>query len=509
MMPVACDVLRFSSVPWRRLALVALAVTVSIPAAGPALARRPTPGAETKKAEPHPGPVLAVVSLSKQRIHIYGSTGLLAQSSVSSGMAGHRTPPGVFTVLEKRRYHFSNIYDGAPMPYMQRLTWSGIALHGGVVPGYPASHGCVRLPHSFAPEAFGLTTLGTRVVVTPDEPTATPIAHARLPVPRLLPLPSGSEEPSGKIASASGATLTDAGISPGSPKLYNPIERAKAMRPYVVRDTAEKTKLAKLAAETAAAKASDARRASAALNAAESALVAARRRHEAATRAAETASARVTDTASAAVVAAAERAKAALSAAEVDLAAAERRVEEASVIEAVAFEGAAAAAATVIETEHARREASVALKLSEKADAPISILVSKKAGKVFIRQAWTPIHEAPVTFTDTGKDLLGTHVYLAVGTAADGETMNWLSVSLPGTPPAPPRQQRGKRASPAPAAELTSETASSVLARFELPAATRQFIEERLWTGATLIVSDTSASSNETGLHTDFVVLTK
>jgi hypothetical protein len=485
-----------------------LALSASISAAAPGLAKPPGSGAEAKKAMPPPGPVLAVVSLSKQRIHIYGSTGLLAQSAVSTGMAGHRTPPGVFTVLEKARYHTSNIYSGAPMPYMQRLTWSGIALHGGVVPGYPASHGCVRLPHSFAPQAFGMTTLGTRVVVTPDEPNAHAFEHASLPVPRLLPLPPGADGAAGKVAEAQGAILTDAG-APGGAKLYNPVERAKAMRSYLVREAAEKSRLAKQAADSVATRADSLRRAAAALRVAEYNLLLARRRHDAVAKTAETAAARIADpaTAAPAMVAYAERTKRALTAAAADLAAAERRVEEADVIETMAREGSAAAVAVLVEAEHARREAAVALKLSEKADAPLSILVSKKAGKVFIRQAWTPIHEATVTFTEAGKDMLGTHVYLAVAPGDDGDKLNWLSVSLPGTAERP-RQQRGK-AQPPPADALTTETAASVLARFELPAATRQFIEERVWTGATLIVSDTGASPHETGLHTDFVVLTK
>src|SRR6185503_9069880 len=97
------------------------------------------------------GPVIAVVSLNDQRIHVYAGENLLAQSIVSTGTRGYRTPTGVFSVIQKNRYHESNIYSGAPMPWMQRITWSGIALHGGVVPGYPASHGCIRLTYDFAP----------------------------------------------------------------------------------------------------------------------------------------------------------------------------------------------------------------------------------------------------------------------------------------------------------------------------------------------------------------------
>jgi hypothetical protein len=483
-------------------------LALAIPTAVPALAQQSKETGSKKKAEAPSGPVLAVVSLSKQRIHIYGSNGVLAVSPVSTGMAGHRTSPGVFTVLEKRRFHFSNIYSGAPMPYMQRLTWSGIALHGGVVPGYPASHGCIRLPHKFAPEAWGITALGTRVVVTPDDALAVPIEHVSLPVPRLLPLPPGIDAPTGKTAEVVGAPsgrMIDAG---SSSKLFNPVERARAMRSFVVKDAAEKTRSAKLAAETAAAKADEARRASAALKAAEYTLTLAHRRHEAATKAAETAAARAADadTASAGVLAAAERAKAALSAAEEELAAAERRTEEASIIEAVALQDSAAARATVVEMEHARHEASAALKLSEKAEAPISILVSRKAGKVFVRQAWMPIHEAPVNFNDADS-ALGTHVYVAMAPAADGETMKWLTVSLPPSTSEPPRRS-GKGGPPSTSASTSpQETASSVLARFELPMATKRFIEERLWTGATLIVSDVGTSPYETGLHTDFIVL--
>jgi hypothetical protein len=477
-----------------------LSLAVSIPTA--ALAER----SAKKKVDAPRGPVLAVVSLSKQRIHIYGSTGLLAESKVSTGMASFRTPPGVFTVLEKRRYHFSNIYHGAPMPYMQRLTWSGIALHGGVVPGYPASHGCVRLPHSFAPELFGMTGLGTRVVVTPHEPVASPIEHERLPAPRLLPLPPGVGEPAGaEVATAPGGPVNDAGAQLTLPKLLNPVERLKAMRTFIAKDAAEKTRWAKAAAEAADDKADEARRATAALRSAEQALVQARRRHENAVKTAETALAKAAaDAASDAVVTAAERAREALTAIESELAAAERRTEEARLIEAVALEDSAVAAAAVIETGHARREAATDLKLAEKAEAPVSILVSRKAGKIFVRQAWMPIYEAPVTFTDTGPPL-GTHVYVAMGPGTDGETMNWLSVSLPASAPEPPRHQRGK--AKAPVSAPASETAASVLARFELPVATKRFIEERLWTGATLIVSDDGASPRETGLHTDFILL--
>ncbi|MGI9404212.1 MAG: L,D-transpeptidase family protein, partial [Hyphomicrobium sp.] len=95
------------------------------------------------------GPLLAVVSLGSQHVAIYSKDGLVARSRVSSGRRGRRTPTGVFSIIQRHRHHYSNIYRGASMPYMQRITWSGIAMHAsGSVPGYPASHGCIRLPYS-------------------------------------------------------------------------------------------------------------------------------------------------------------------------------------------------------------------------------------------------------------------------------------------------------------------------------------------------------------------------
>ena len=114
---------------------------------------------------PH-GPLLLMVSLTTQRATLYRNGVPIAISTVSTGKPGHRTPTGVFTILQRKVEHYSSIYDDAPMPYMQRLTWGGIALHGGTLPGYPASHGCIRLPHEFARRLYGVTRLGMTVVVT-------------------------------------------------------------------------------------------------------------------------------------------------------------------------------------------------------------------------------------------------------------------------------------------------------------------------------------------------------
>ncbi len=114
------------------------------------------------------GPVVIVVSLPEQMAHVYRGGVRIARSTISSGKPGHETPTGVFPILQKRREHYSNLYNNAPMPFMQRLTWDGIALHGGRIPGYPASHGCVRLPHEFARKLFALTDHDVNVVVADE-----------------------------------------------------------------------------------------------------------------------------------------------------------------------------------------------------------------------------------------------------------------------------------------------------------------------------------------------------
>jgi len=131
-----------------------------------------TPVAELKQGEfiwlgdaVSSGPLLVVVSLDEQRAFVYRNGVLAGVSTVSTGKKGHETPTGVFTILQKNQEHYSNLYNNAPMPYMQRLTWGGIALHAGNLPGYPASHGCIRLPSEFARRLFEVSALGMTVVV--------------------------------------------------------------------------------------------------------------------------------------------------------------------------------------------------------------------------------------------------------------------------------------------------------------------------------------------------------
>ena len=141
------------------------------------------------------GPLIIAISINQQRLKVYDAHGVFAESPVSTGMRGHPTPMGVFSVIQKHKFHRSNIYSNAPMPYMQRITWSGVAIHAGVLPGYPASHGCIRMPMAFAIKMWNWTRMGARVVVTPGELTPATFAHALLPSQKVAPQPIAAVEP--------------------------------------------------------------------------------------------------------------------------------------------------------------------------------------------------------------------------------------------------------------------------------------------------------------------------
>lgn len=123
------------------------------------------------------GPIIAIVSLPDQRVYVYRNGVRIAASTCSTGKLGHRTPTGVFKILQKDKNHHSSTYNNAPMHYMNRLTWSGVALHAGQLPGYPASHGCVRLPKEFAELLFGVTKLGMTVVIADDKSQPEEVTH--------------------------------------------------------------------------------------------------------------------------------------------------------------------------------------------------------------------------------------------------------------------------------------------------------------------------------------------
>src|SRR3954451_5026207 len=171
---------------WRaHLAIAGLAALIAAPAddAG-ALERRSERSVESIESRTAGEPIIAIVSLRKQRITVYDANSWIVRAPVSSGQKGRETPAGIFSVIQKEADHYSNLYDDAYMPHMQRITWSGIALHGGALPGYPASHGCVRMPFDFAERLFEATRLGLRVIVAPTDAAPIEIAHPALFQPK-------------------------------------------------------------------------------------------------------------------------------------------------------------------------------------------------------------------------------------------------------------------------------------------------------------------------------------
>nr|WP_245829505.1 L,D-transpeptidase family protein [Sphingomonas dokdonensis] len=125
-----------------------------------------TPGEYLWEQDVAAGPVSVLISIPDQKAYVYRGDSLVAVSTVSTGKEGKDTPTGVFPILQKKQMHHSNLYNDAPMPFMQRLTWDGIAIHAGKNPGFPASHGCIRVPTSFAKKLFAATELGATVEVT-------------------------------------------------------------------------------------------------------------------------------------------------------------------------------------------------------------------------------------------------------------------------------------------------------------------------------------------------------
>ncbi len=176
-------------------------------------------------------PLIINVSIAQQKVRIYDANGLFAEAPVSTGMAGHPTPMGVFSVIQKDRYHHSNIYSGAPMPYMQRITWGGVALHEGVLPGYPASHGCIRMPGSFAVKMWGWTKLGARVIVSPGELSPQNFAHASLPTTKVPPPAPVAEQPEAPLGAKADKGAPDAAPVPANLELRSSVGHSDSLKP--------------------------------------------------------------------------------------------------------------------------------------------------------------------------------------------------------------------------------------------------------------------------------------
>lgn len=493
----------------------------------PARSRSERHAAPAEKTEPKkkkaeapelPQMAFAVVSLADQRISIYGADGLLTRSVVSTGQAGHRTPTGIFTILEKQRWHESNIYSGAPMPFMQRITWSGVAMHEGIVPGYPASHGCIRLPAAFAAKLWTMTKPGTRVIIAASDLQPFEFAHPLLPVPRMVPasLFAADQQPAPQrvtVASnddAAGTALAAAGEAEAAPpRQLNPFEVAYAMKAKAAADLSQTRKAAEaaLAASRAASQEADAaadelRSAKAELDRARAKLESARAAAaedaaKAATNAAEPAKAEPNATPSPSPTAIAEDA---LKAAEARLAAAKAE-DEAKSPRAYELASAARAAQKAIETaEDTANDA-------RRRQLPVNVVVSRKEGMILVRQGFKAVYEAPVTISEPEKPL-GTHIMIAIEASGDASGLDWAAITVPTASDDGERKSKPKKGRSEPVAETPRLEPSGIeeaLERVTMPESAKTAIAELMWVGGSVVITDRGLS-NESGEHTDLNV---
>jgi lipoprotein-anchoring transpeptidase ErfK/SrfK len=448
------------------------------------------------------GPLIIAISIEKQKLTVYDTKGAFAESPVSTGMRGHPTPMGVFSVIQKHKYHHSNIYSGAPMPYMQRITWSGVAMHAGVLPGYPASHGCIRMPMTFAVKMWNWTKMGARVIVTPGETAPSRFSHpllAAFKVPPAAPslepqadapvgakADKGADKGASEIKTASsdavvelrstvghGATMSDTttgnalsrgeGTTPTEPTASSAQDVAKT-------ESTVKTAEAKPQSEEVAVKTDDA-------------------------------------VAAASGPAKSEPAKS-------ELSDAGRKPDVA--VTATTPITPAAPDARKDQTRLAEPTPAPAAKPEPpKRAGQIAVFISRKDSRLYVRQNFAPLFDVPVTIAP-GDQPLGTHVFTAEVDKNDSNALSWSVVSLPVSVRTAEHEDGGRIARRQRVAHLvpvaarpapTPNSPAEALDRIAVPADTMARINEMLTTGGSIIVSDQGINhGGETGQGTDFIV---
>jgi hypothetical protein len=391
-------------------------------------------------------PIMAIVSIKTQQVTLYDADGWILRAPVSTGTTERETPAGVFAVVEKKRDHRSNMYDDAHMPHMQRITWNGIAMHGGPLPGYAASHGCVRLPFGFAERLFDKTRLGMRVIIAPNDAAPVEFSHPALLVPKadaLAAAPARAEPLAREAAEAARAA-----------------EEAKRAAAAAARDT--KTLTASLRKVELARN-----RANAQLASAEKALAAAKT---------DQAKARAEDL----------KQKAALKAAEAESQfEAARSDAKAKLAAAAAATSAAKAAETrKADTAKAASEAKLALE-------PVSIYISRATQKLYVRrptgkpwpdggEVFDATIEAAIKIRNPEKRI-GTHVFTAVARSDSG--LRWTAVTID-----------------------EGDDAKSALDRITIPQDVLDRIAPTALPRSSIIISD-EPLSEETNYRTEFVAV--
>ncbi len=386
------------------------------------------------------GPLQIIISINQQKLHLYSDGVHVADAPVATGVPDHPTPLGIFSIIQKSRDHRSNIYSNAPMPFMERITWSGVALHEGFNLGHPASHGCIRMSHEFATRLWALTKLGVGVVIARPELRPEEIADPHLFVHNEKP---ADAEPA--------TSLAPAAPIPTAPTAAKLLKTAETVEDDQTTD--------------------------------------ALRQHGP----------------NAAVVTPAV--EAAGPASDADLAN--------PPIDPVSPDEADAAAET--EPDIPLPPAKPA-EIARPAKGPIAIFISRKKQRIYVRQDFAPLFDAPISIEDPDQPL-GTHVFTAMNYAADGASFRWDVISLPGKqaqarqPDHPQRNGRyiiAKRETVRnrePVVEASTEMARQALARVEIPQDALDLISELMVPGSSLIISD-QGLGEETGDGTNFIVVT-
>ncbi len=325
---------------------------------------------------------MAIVSIKSQQVTIYDADGWMLRAPVSTGIKGRETPAGVFSVVEKDKDHHSNLYDDAWMPNMERITWSGIALHGGPLPGYAASHGCIRMPYDFAEKLFGKTQIGMRVIIAPNDAEPVAFSHPALFVPNahaLAAAPARADklaQEAAEAAKAADAAKTAATVA----------ARDAAATPAAVR----KLEILKS-------------RADAELAFTEKVLANAKTDQD---------KARVEDLQQKA------NAKAADLGTQLDAAKADAKTK---------LDAAAAAKDAVKTAEAKRADTAAAARDAKLALEPVSVFISRKTNKLYVRRGFASTIEVPITIRDPDKPI-GTHIFTAMARADNG--LRWTAVTI-------------------------------------------------------------------------------
>ena len=384
---------------WGSAAIVTLAAMVALtalsapPADAAAHKTRPARAVEMTAPRVAGEPIMAIVSLKSQQVTFYDSDGWILRAPVSSGIKGRETPAGVFSVVDKDKDHHSTLYDDAWMPNMQRITWNGIALHGGPLPGYAASHGCVRMPYGFAEKLFDKTRIGMRVIISPFDVEPVEFSHRALFVPHQKAIDAASVHAEALAREADAATkVTDAAKT-----VVTATKREAAAAPTEIREL-EPLK----------------GRADAAFAYAEKVFAAAKT---------DGARARAEDV----------KQKAAYKIEELG-----RQLEAAKADAKTKQEVVAAAEVAAKATEAKRVEAAKAAKDAKLALEPVSVFISRATQKLYVRY---PTHdrapeagemfdmtlEVPVTIQNPDKPI-GTHIFTAVARTEGG--LRWTEVTI-------------------------------------------------------------------------------